>query len=179
MVELLEGKVLSKYLLEKYSKKPNGWSFTVFPSAKEDNGFFGALVGGPDEVWQLKLDSIFKPNPMILGAKVDMDPTKVANHGLFPYGYRKLDQRTIVELLQALADSDDGSTTLHRDRYLIDQILGKMKPVAPETGGSYAEGPFVITNRENLGITSSQKQLEDKLSLELRKLLRNRYSSYG
>jgi hypothetical protein len=84
-----------------------------------------------------------------------------------------------MELLRALANSDDNATTLQGDRYLIDQILSKIKPVAPETGGSYAEGPFVITNRENLGITSGQKQLEDKLSLELRKLLRNRYSSYG
>lgn len=181
MVELLEGKVLSKYLMDKYSKNPTGWSFTLFPSKKEDNGFFGAFVGGPDEVWQLKVDSIFKPNPLMLGTKIDADPAHFSRRGSIPYGYRRLDQRAIFELLSALASSEDkeGAGMAIPDRFLLERVLGPLKPVAPKEGGSYAEGPFVLTNRSNLMITHNQKQLEDRLSSELRKLLRNRYSSYG
>jgi hypothetical protein len=182
MVEFLEGKTLSKYLLDKYSKNPNGWSFTLFPPAKEDNGFFGAYVGGPDETWQLKIDSIFKPSPIMLGAKADVDAARIGNlGGSIPYGYRRLDKRVAFELLQALSESTSGNEERDRaqDRFLLERILLPLRPVAPVQGESYAEGPFVLTDRSNLAIASGQRQLEDRLSTELRKLIRNRYSSYG
>lgn len=179
MVEFLEGKVLSKYLLDKYSKNPNGWSFTLFPPAKEDNGFYGAFVEGPDETWQLKIDSVFKPSPLMLGAKADVDAGKLANLGTIPYGYRRLDRKVAFELLRALYHSSSNEGEMLRDRFVIDRILRPIKPVAPVQGESYAEGPFVLTDRSSLMITPGQKQLEDRLSVELRKLIRNRYSSYG
>ncbi len=182
MVEFLEGKTLSKYLLDKYSKNPNGWSFTLFPPAKEDNGFFGAYIGGPDETWQLKIDSIFKPSPIMLGAKADVDAGRIGNlGGTISYGYRRLNQKVAFELLKVLSESTTGNEEKDRslDRYLVERILRPISPVAPVQGESYAEGPFVLTNRSQLTITSGQKQLEDRLSTELRKLVRNRYSSYG
>ena len=51
-MELLSGEALSKYLLEKYSRNPKGWNFTIAPAAKDN--FFDALVSGPEEDWQLK-----------------------------------------------------------------------------------------------------------------------------
>lgn len=179
MVEVLEGRVLSKHLLEKYSRNPNGWSFTLFPSAKDDNGFFGAFMGSPDEVWQLKIDSIFKPNPLMLGAKVEAKSEGSTNFGTIPYGYRRIDRKVAFELLKTLARAEDRGTDPIQDRLDLDRILRPIRPVAPIAGGSYAEGPFVLTDRMSLGITEEQKQLEDKLSSDLRKLMRNRYSSYG
>jgi hypothetical protein len=179
LVELLEGEVLSKHLLNKYSKNPNGWNFTIFPSAKEDNGFFGALIGGPDEVWQLKIDSIFKAKPLMLGAKVEAKSERSTSFGTMPYGYRRIDRKVAFELLKTLASAEDQGSDPVQDHLALDRILRPLRPVAPVSGESYAEGPFVLTNRMNLGITDEQKQLEDKLSAELRKLMRNRYSSYG
>jgi hypothetical protein len=179
MVEFLEGKALSKHLLDKYSKNPSGWSFTLFPPAKDDNGFFGAFVGSPDEVWQLKVDSIFKPNPLMLGAKVESNLQKPIDLGVFPYGYRRIDRKVAIELLKTLAKVDDKESDPIQNRIILDRVLRPLKPVAPVSGESYAEGPFVLTDRMNLGITEEQKHLEDRLSSELRKLMRNRYSSYG
>ena len=173
-MEILEGRVLSKHLLERYSKNPRGWGFTMFPSPKEDTGFFGGLVSGPDEVWQLKVDSIFKPNPMMLGAKVDVDASKVAKFGTLPYGYRKLDQKAIISLLNAMNDSEEEGPPIN-----IGQILNRIEPVVPREGEPYAEGPFVLTERGNIRLTDKQKDLENRLSSELRKLMRNRYQSYG
>lgn len=170
-MEFLEGRALSRHLLEKYSKNPSGWSFTIYPSIKDDSGFFGAVVSGPEEVWQLKLDSIFKPSPLMLGTKVDLDPKTVKPLGQVPYGYRKIDSQLIGQLLKALEEKDDSS--------LLDRAFSPVHPVVPEAGNAYAEGPFVLTGRENVGITGSQKDLEDRLSRELKALMRKRYSSYG
>ncbi len=173
-MEFLEGRALSKHLLDKYSKNPAGWSFTMFPSAKEDSGFFGALVSGPDEAWQLKIDSIFKPNPMMLGAKVDLDTSRSKPISTVPYGYRKMDQTLIRQLIKALEEEkEDGS------RLDLGKILSSINPVVPKSGAAYAEGPIVLTGRDSLGISDSQKQLEDRLSSELRRLLRNKYQGYG
>ncbi len=179
MVEFLEGKALSKHLLDKYSKNPSGWSFTLFPPAKDDNGFFGAFVGSPDEVWQLKVYSIFKPNPLMLGAKVESNLQKPIDLGVIPYGYRRIDRKVAIELLKTLAKVDDKESDPIQNRLILDRVLRPLKPVAPVSGESYAEGPFVLTYRMKLGITQEQKHLEDRLSSELRKLMRNRYSSYG
>ncbi len=174
-MEILEGRILSKYLLDKYSKNPKGWGFTMFPPSKEDNGFLGALVSGPEEVWQLKFDSIFKPNPLMLGAKTDLDSGKLKRLGTVPYGYRKIDAPLLRQLLKSLEDqsSQEGG------RVDLDRILAPVEPVVPRGGEPYAEGPFVLTDRESAGVSDSQKNLEDRLSSELRKLLRNKYNSYG
>ena len=81
-MELLSGEALSKYLLEKYSRNPKGWNFTIAPAAKDN--FFDALVSGPEENWQLKIDSIFKPSPIVLGAKVEDPAEKISAKGSLP-----------------------------------------------------------------------------------------------
>ena len=169
-MEFLEGRALSKHLLERYSKNPLGWNYTMYPSSK-DNGFFGAIVSGPDEVWQLKVDSIFKPNPLMLGTKMDIDPQSVKPPGTINYGYRKIDNHLVGTLLKALAEEKTGP--------VLDRVLGPISPVVPQGGEAYAEGPIVLTGRENAGIGAGQKELEDRLSQELRNLLRKRYQSYG
>ena|SRR5579875_3653840 len=184
-MEFLEGRILSRHILEKYSKNPKGWSFTIFPSSKEDNGFFGALISGPEESWQLKIDSIYKPNPMILGARVpDIGITRLARTGTIPYGYRRLDKGSILEILQYLSTSENETGNQVNNRkldpnHLLERVLAPIEPVSPRPGETYAEGPFVLTNRENMNLNKTQKDLEDRLSSELRKLMRNRYQGYG
>jgi hypothetical protein len=174
-MEILEGRILSKYLLDKYSKNPKGWSFTMFPSSKDEAGFIGAFVSGPEEVWQLKIDSIFKPNPLMIGTKTELDSTKVKRLGAVPYGYRKIDAPLLRNLLKLL-DEEKGPEGKTPD---LDRLLAPVETVVPEGGTPYAEGPFILTNRENAGVSDSQKSLEDRLSAELRRLLRNKYQSYG
>jgi hypothetical protein len=174
-MEILEGRVLSKYLLDKYAKEPRDWGFTMFPSTNANRGFYGGLVSSKDEVWQLGIDSIFKPNPIMVGTKVDVDPVKAQKFGNVSYGYRKLSPETLVKLLDMLNKQDDEGRTRPR----LDSILRSMEPVAPKNGESYAEGPFVFAARNAINFSESQKQLEDRLSSQLRNLLRSKYMSYG
>ena len=168
-MELLDGKALAKYLIEKYSKNPRGWNFTIAPSARES--FFDALVSNPDEAWQLKIDSIFKPSPMVLGAKVELDSSKLGNFGSIPYGYRRLDTDILLKLL-----SEDET---QKDSRNLDSILRPLDTVVPDKNGAYAQGPFVFTNKKITSVVPSQSKLDEKLSLEMRKLLRDKFPSYG
>jgi hypothetical protein len=170
-MEILRGASLSKYLIEKYTKNPKGWNFTIGPAIKDS--FFDALVTGPEESWQLKIDSIFKPNPAMLGAQVEGSVSKAT--AVFPdYGYRKLDPEILLNILQ----EQDGSDSIESSNSL-DKLIASVEPTAPVPGASYAQGPFVFTNRKILGVSENQKKLDERLNSELRNLLREKYLSYG
>lgn len=173
-MEILSGAALSKYLLEKYSKNPKGWNFTIAPAAKDN--FFDAMVTGPEENWQLKIDSIFKPLPTVLGAKVESLATKSqALPGLFPsYGYRKLEPEIVLKVLKEQEDRDPDEPLESLDR-----LIRSLEPTAPVPGASYAQGPFVFTNKTFHDLSENQKKLDERLSSSLRNLLREKYLSYG
>ena len=72
MMKLLEGESLRRHLLESYSRNPKGWSFVISPSGK--HGFCDAIVSSSDGTWMLKMDSIFKPTPIVLGSLTEDSP---------------------------------------------------------------------------------------------------------
>src|SRR5580698_551935 len=65
-MEILDGTVISEIIFKRYARNPDGWSFTVSPS--RSHGFYDAVITNAEESWHLKLDTIFKPNPMVLGS---------------------------------------------------------------------------------------------------------------
>jgi hypothetical protein len=165
-MEVLEGDELYRMLLQRYSRNPRGWSFTISPSPS--NGFFDARVGGPDESWQLKLDTIYKPSPFVLGAKTDQGLSKSSNS--FPFGFRRVDPQQAPALLD---DSQEGMNRLLA-------FLSTVNPVAPTGQGSYIQGPYLFTNRGRAASSMSREQqsVDSRLSDEMRKLVRARYPSY-
>ena len=172
-MELMRGDALFRHLLDQYSRKPMGWNFTIGRSPRDN--FFDGLVSGPEEAWQLKVDSIFKPAPIVLGAKLDsgiVNPLQSAN--LPSYGYRKLQPEIMLKLFKEITEESNQKASNS-----LDQILGSLSPVAPVQGGSYAEGPVVFTNGRIIGPSQTQKTLEEKLSSEIRRLLRESYPGYG
>lgn len=174
-MEYLEGRVLSKYLLERYSRNPRGWSFTLAPSRRY--GFFDAIVSNPDEAWLLKMDSIFKPTPIMIGARAQVEFGKMNSFNPIPWGYRKLEPRIALELLRGRSETSEGSQNDGMELNLA-TLLGS-KPVVPAGGGSYAQGPFVFTSPAMIKFSEEQKALDEKLASEVQRVLRNRYPSYG
>jgi hypothetical protein len=167
-MEILEGDELYRILLQRYSKNPRGWSFTV--SQSPNNGFFDALVGGPDESWQLKLDTIFKPSPFVLGARTDPDPSKTP-HSPISYGFRKVDP---VEASTLLDGSAQGLGRLL-------SFLSSASPVAPREGTSYLQGPVVFAGPGHAVHPGGREQerIDGRLSSEMLRLVRRKYPSYG
>jgi len=166
-MEILEGEALYRVLLQRYSKNPRGWSFTISPSQK--NGFFDARVGGPEESWHLKLDTIFKPSPFVLGAKTDQDLSSTPTAPL-SFGFRRLNPQDAPTMLD---DSPEGMSRLLA-------FLSSVSPVAPTGPGSYIQGPYLYTNRGQAAgsLTREQQSVDSRLSDEMLKLVRRRYPSY-
>jgi hypothetical protein len=170
MMKLLEGESLRRHLLESYSKNPKGWSFVISPSEK--HGFCDAVVSGSDGTWMLKIDSIFKPTPIVLGSPTEDSP-ELKPAGPFPYGYRNLPPELILQMLR-------GEGNPPRDKAAANFFsLLRSETVVPEEGRPYAEGPFVFTGKRNLDLSERQRDLDMKLASEMQRLLRTRYPAYG
>jgi len=168
-MEILEGSELKRRMLESYARDPKGWSFTVSPSTS--SGFFDATVAGPDGAWMLKIDSLFKPTPMVIGSPADSLHRRP--QGPFPYGYRGLPPELALQLMGGETEIQSGPL---RRRLL--SVL-RSEPVVPEKGGSYAEGPLVITGPGSVSLSDKQREVDAKLASEMRRLLRLRYPAYG
>jgi len=167
-MKLLEGENLRRRIFQSYSKDPKGWSFVISPSQKY--GFYDAVVSGPHGSWVLKIDSLFKPLPIMLGSPTEENP--ISKPGPFPYGYRKLPSELIPEML--------GGEGHPRDRIMTSLLsVLRSKTVIPEEGRSYAEGPFIFTGPQRVGLSEHQRELDDKLTSEMHRLLRVRYPAYG
>ena len=166
-MELLEGDALRRRILESYSKNPKGWSFVISPSK---SGFFDAVASGPDASWLLKIDSIFKPGPIVLGSQTEADPRLKAESPV-SYGYRKLHPELMVRLLEGKEDSELVNSGL--------ASLLRSEPVVPEVGSGYAHGPFILTGPRRANLTEGQQAIDSKLSAEMRRLMKSRYPAYG
>jgi hypothetical protein len=180
-MEILEDKIISKHLFEKYCSDPKNWNFVI--SSNLSDGFFDATISNTDEVWQLKIDSIYKPFPMVIGTKVDIDSTIIERKtNTAPFGFRRLDAPIISDifkkLLQEQQQQANKNVEIDSNNYLY-SILTSLKTVRPVTGKNYAYGPFVFTEKNLVKTNHHQKQVSEKLASKLRDNLRSRYSSYG
>jgi len=166
-MEILEGRELKRLMLESYASNPRGWSFTVSPSP--GSGFFDATVNGPDGAWMLKIDTLFKPSPIVIGSRAEAAARKPL--GPFPYGYRELPPQLALKIV---GEEDMGPAMRRR----LLSVLGS-EPVVPERGGSYAEGPLVFAGPGSVSLSDKQKEVDARLASEMRRLLRLRYPAYG
>jgi hypothetical protein len=180
-MEILQDRNLGKYLFDRYCTNPRNWKFLISPS-HQDDGFFDATISNFDEVWQIKFDSIYKPIPIVIGTKVDMDVTKVYKQiESAPFGYRKIESDSILKILLRTEDYESATAKLveSSSTNLINNILNSIEPVTPSQKGSYAYGPLAFSNISPLMRNERQKNISENLSRKLRQILKDKYSLYG
>lgn len=168
-MEILEGSELKRRMLESYVRDPKGWSFTVSPSP--NSGFFDATVAGPDGAWMLKIDSLYKPIPIVIGSPAES--LRRRPEGSFPYGYRSLPPELALQLMGGGGETTSGPIR----RHLLSVL--RSEPVVPEKGGSYAEGPLVLTGPGSVCLSDKQREVDARLASEMSRLLKLRYPAYG
>jgi hypothetical protein len=182
-MEILEDKILAKDIFKKYSINPKNWNFVISTTSMND-GFFDATITNPDEIWQLKIDSLYKPSPIIMGTKVDVELTKMKkmiNRDIVPFGYRKIDPPILMNLFKSISEEQDSIARKDVD-YLnkgLNSVLSSIEPTVPVKGTDYIFGPFLFTEKNIIDNTSYQKNVSERLSLNLKKRIKERYPSYG
>lgn len=181
-MDIMEDKVIARHLFERYCSDPKNWNFVISTSSVRD-GFFDAIVSNTDEVWQLKLDSIYKPMPLVVGTKIDVDSTTIErgiNPNAVPFGFRKLDPPVIMDILKKVTEEQEARVNMEAE--FDDQLyslIRSLKTVKPTSGNNYVYGPFVFTNTSGLSLDDYHKHVSEKLAMKLRDTLRTKYSSYG
>jgi len=173
-LDILEGNNLASNLFQRYSANARNWKFVVSVSQMNGN-FYDAIVSNPNEVWQLKIDSIYKPNPLIVGAKVDVDPAKFDDKSHMPFGYRKLDTEKIGKFLSNMGENEDANGISS----YISSLIASSEPEVPTPNNSYAYGPFLFTQKNPIKVDEYQKRISEKLASRLKDKLQLLYSSYG
>lgn len=182
-MEILDEKVLAKQIFKKYSSSPRDWNFIISTNSMKD-GFYDATISNPNEAWQLKIDSIFKPSPIILGTRLDMNIKPInrsIDDKIIPFGYRKIDPPKFMNMFRKLAEEQDimskkGTDALNNE---FNSILHSLEPTVPAKGKDYLYGPFLYTNKNLLGKSKYEDNVSDKLSQNIKRKIKERYPGYG
>jgi len=165
-MDVLDGPSVSEIIFRRYARNPNGWSYTVFPS--KSNGFYDAIVASPEDSWHLKLDTIFKPNPLVLGTRSEVDLQSHTISLPLSFGYREVNPT----VARALGTEGEATPSLT-------ELLTALSPVVPEAGKAYAHGPFVLTRKAPPNYGEAQARVDERLTTDMLRLVRTRYPGYG
>lgn len=92
-----KAKELLEESFQEYRKDPRGWSFWVSPEADPPEMY---LIHG-DVAYFLKVDSLFTPNPIGVGAKFGLEEGQLSE-SLPEYGFRQLSRGEMENLFEDL-----------------------------------------------------------------------------
>jgi hypothetical protein len=167
-LEILQEEELLGLIFKSYSANPRGWKFIVSPAAR--NSFYDAVIAGRDEAWRLKFDTIFKPNPIVLGARIDPVGGSVPEISDFnpSFGYRRFDPDLFFNPQRGQLDTS-----------LLASSLASLETVVPRAGESYVEGPIFLSPTQRPLLNRGVVDVDERLSSELVKRLKSKYLGYG
>ncbi|MGE3860004.1 MAG: hypothetical protein AB7F53_08450 [Nitrososphaeraceae archaeon] len=178
-MEILEEHDLATYLFNKYSLNQRKWNF-IISTSQVNNSFFDAIVSNPDEVWQLKIDSIYKPNPLIMGTKIEADSSIIEKKlNTTEFGYRKLEADLLWKFIRNISkDQNHDSINTTNVNIRLNSLLSSLEPVKPIKGHNYLYGPFIFTEKRMTKFDNRQDEISEKLSYRMNDNIRRKYSLY-
>jgi hypothetical protein len=152
---------LLKYLYMKYDKNPFGWKVSI----GNERGFGNIFVTNSKDVWQIKLDSIYKPKPIGMGTKIG---NYEGNNNFFDnkvpyYGLRAIEE----DKLRAISRAAENGQYLNQ---FIDELLKKRPMRAKEISSAALNGPIQFMQNGKY-ISERQREVDRKLKESLEKLL--------
>lgn len=147
-------------LTKKYDKDPKDWRMAV---GTDERGYFDIFISNPIGVWQVKVDSIYKPKPIGLGMKIGgkMEAKRFASEKEPSFGFRPISNTLIESIMHSREHQMDS---------FVDEIL-KQQPrrLADIKSPVFASGPIRYGDRFQL--SDRQTQLDLDLRKNLKKLL--------
>lgn len=146
-----------------YDEDPRGWGISL---GMGKDGYGNIFISGPKGLWQIKVDSIYKPKPIGVGARVGAvdEFKKLISTKIPSYGFRPINEDQMSRLREGMSR--------HRP---LDEIVGeilsaKPSPLGKLRGPGIVQGPIIHSNFHGY-MSSKQKELDSKLKRNLDKLL--------
>lgn len=176
-------KEVLKEFFKSYQEDPTGWSFWLSPPG-EDN-FYEAYIIHGDEVFFLKIDSIYTPNPLGVGAKLKVEEDQLVKN-LPDFGFRQFSKEETEDFLSNIPRTEDyeSKEEFQKDlkgfrKEIVGEAMEK-EPVPFTSEGSpglMAIGPYSPKNPLSY-ISERQEKLRKELSEKLDKLVRRDHPGY-
>jgi len=162
MEETLPVDLLMRELSSKYNKNPKDWRILVSEPKGSHNDIF---ISTGEELWQVKVDSLYKSKPIGLGMKVGgkEEATRIIAGSVPSYGLRPLPDDMIRKFIDGTIGREDIVP-------LVDRVL-KSEPRRIADIGSQAvlQGPVRYGSPAEL--STKQRDLNSRLNRSLDRLL--------
>jgi len=151
---------------KKYNRNPLDWNISI---GRDQNNYGNIFISNPVNIWQIKIDSLFKPNPSGLGMKLGpveefSDLVRPNQHS---FGFRPLLPTHLEDLQRNIVQQKPINS-------IIDEVLGE-KPVSlnqSEHTNPLLVGPVMHSSFQGY-VSDKQKELDQKLKRSLDKLLQS------
>lgn len=169
-MEILDYSEVIKEIIRSYDRRPENWQVLMGRSPK---GFYDIIFSNPEEVWQLKIDTIYKPNPIGFGVKLEIDPVKIKVENFPPYGFRPISSNILDRIKEKISTYEDISSIITENIMKTPPTpIREIKETSLAAVGPYIQKPSIEP------VSQNQKELSKKLDIELEKLMREKYYLY-
>lgn len=158
MEEVKNREEILRALARKYEKDPSGWTVML----KENrSGYSDFIISTSDELWQIKVDSLYRPNARATGMKVGgkTEARKIASDSSPRFGFRPIPP----DLLERFLGGDFEREEL---RKTIGRVL-RDRPVRL----SEIDAPGVVQGPVRIGWEGFLSERQKALDAKLRKSL--------
>lgn len=170
---------------QEYQEDPTGWSFWMSPPPGSDD-FYEAYIIHGEEAFFLKFDSVYSPNPVGVGARLDIERDQLVED-LPEFGYRKFSRGETEKFLKNLPVPEEYDSREEfqeavkstRDE-MVEKALDKdPRPFEPldEPGEIAAIGPYSSKSPLDY-ISDRQKELRKELAKKLNRIIDREYPGY-
>ncbi len=145
-----------------YDEDPKDWQMSFSKNIQDPNLFVTNRRG----IWQIKLDSYFKPKPLGLGVKIgdSDDALSLRKRKLGPsFGFRPITENHLSNFRDQLLQQKP------IDKLILDILKTDPKPTSLLDSPFSLQGPISLSSNSQY-ISDRQKLLDKKLKKELMKL---------
>jgi len=155
-----------KKVYAKYNKNPLGWKVLI---SNDEKGFPTVMFFSREEVWELKLDSLYKPNPICVGTNFTNPGEKSTQKFQSPnYGFRPVENDKAKIILESLLKEKTPTNVV---KEILEKEPKSLEDI--EERKMVLHGPIIHSPKLPL-ISEQQVDLDIKLRSELQKILWNR-----
>lgn len=158
--------LLMREIWKKYNKDSTGWQVLV---GRSSEGYYDVFITNPKELWQIKLETIYRPNPIGLGVRIKKtrEGAKLLR-GIPNYGLRPLSKKAMAVMMSAIKRG------VPPGRVLREIMSVEPKPYGEITTPWVLQGPVIHSAKPLELISDKQRELDAKLRMELESLLRKK-----